>query len=91
MPDRDESDLKAYIRKLEARIEALEKSAEDKVHSFGERWFKRQPTDKPKVAGTHSENELRMVLMGPPGAGTQCNCRRAGTDALMCRERHAIA
>lgn len=71
MPDRDESDLKAYIRKLEARIEALEKSAEDRVHSFGERWFKRQPTDsKPKLAERHAENELRMVLMGPPGAGT---------------------
>ena len=71
MPDRDESDIKAYIRKLEARIEALEKSAEDKVHSFGERWFKRpQTTDKPKVAEGHVERELRMVLMGPPGAGT---------------------
>ena len=70
MPDRDESDLKAYIRKLEARIEALEKSAEDKVHNFSERWFKRQSTDKPKATQVHADGELRMVLMGPPGAGT---------------------
>ena len=69
MPDRDESDLRAYIRKLEARIEALEKSAEDKVHNFSERWFKRHPTDKPKAVQVHGDGELRMVLMGPPGAG----------------------
>jgi len=76
MPDRDESDLKKYIHKLEARIEALEKSAEDRMHSFGGKWFKRSSptttttTDKP-ASETHSQRELRMVLMGPPGAGTQ--------------------
>ena len=44
MPDSDESDLKKYIHKLEARIEALEKSAEERMHSFSEKWFKRSPS-----------------------------------------------
>lgn len=83
MPDRDESDLKAYIRKLEARIEALEKSAEDKVHNFSERWFKRQSTDKPKAAQVHTDGELRMVLMGPPGAGK-------GTQSLNIKNKYCI-
>jgi hypothetical protein len=66
----DEPDLKKYIQKLEARIEALEKSAEDKVHTFGSKWFKRTPTETSKTASVKpSEGELRMVLMGPPGAG----------------------
>jgi hypothetical protein len=69
MPDRDESDLQARFRKLEARIEDLEKKAEDTIHNFSDRWFKRQPADKPKAAQVHGDGELRMVLMGPPGAG----------------------
>jgi hypothetical protein len=66
----DESDLKKYIHKLEARIEALEKSAEERVHSFGERWFKKAPPAETsgKSVVAHGD-ELRMVLMGPPGAG----------------------
>jgi hypothetical protein len=72
----DDSELKKYIKKLESRIEALEKSAEDRVHSFSEKWFKRSPTETapPKTTDTHGDNELRMVLMGPPGAG---NCPRS--------------
>ena len=72
MPDRDESDLKKYIHKLEARIEALEKSAEDRMHYFSGKWFKRSPpeTSKPTFDAPHGDKELRMVLMGPPGAGT---------------------
>ena len=68
MPDRDESDLKKYIHKLEARIEALEKSAEERVHSLTGKWFKRS-SDTAKPADSPSKPELRMVLMGPPGAG----------------------
>lgn len=71
MPDSNESDLKKYIHKLEARIEALEKSAEDRMHSFGGKWFKRStPQETAKQTDSHGERELRMVLMGPPGAGT---------------------
>ena len=70
MPDSDESDLKKYIHKLEARIEALEKSAEERMHSFSEKWFKRSPSETAKSAyESHGNRELRMVLMGPPGAG----------------------
>jgi hypothetical protein len=66
----DESDLKKYIHKLEARIEALEKSAEERVHTFGGRWFKKAPpAETPKPVVAHGDGELRMVLMGPPGAG----------------------
>lgn len=72
MSDRGESELRKYIRKLEARIEALEKSAEDRMHSFSGKWFKRSPptseSAKPTVE-SHGEKELRIVLMGPPGAG----------------------
>ena len=71
MPGRDESDLKKYIHKLEARIEALEKSAEDRMHYFSSKWFKRSPeTSKSPTDAHHGDKELRMVLMGPPGAGT---------------------
>lgn len=68
----DDSEIKKYIKKLEARIEALEKSAEDRVHNLSDKWFKRSSRDAapPKTAETHGANELRMVLMGPPGAGT---------------------
>jgi adenylate kinase len=75
MPDRDESDLKKYIHKLEARIEALEKSAEERMHSFSDKWFKRSPSSSPantaksSTPESHGGRELRMVLMGPPGAG----------------------
>jgi hypothetical protein len=69
MSDRDESDLKKYIHKLEARIESLEKAAEERMHSFSGKWFKRSSPETPKVAETHGEGELRLVLMGPPGAG----------------------
>jgi hypothetical protein len=75
MPDRDESELRKYIHKLEARIEALEKSAEDRVHSFSEKWFKRSPEPQHQHPSTTSkphftpDRELRLVLMGPPGAG----------------------
>ena len=74
MPESNESDLKKYIHKLEARIEALEKSAEERMHSFSEKWFKRSPSQttgtvsKPTYE-SHGNRELRMVLMGPPGAG----------------------
>jgi hypothetical protein len=69
MPDRDDSDLKKYIAKLEARIETLEKAAEERVQSgFGGKWFKRTE----KSADQHPA-ELRMVLMGPPGAGDFSN------------------
>jgi hypothetical protein len=73
MPNSDESDLKTYIHKLEARIEALEKSAEERMHSFSEKWFKRSPSQSAESTKSahesHSDRELRMVLMGPPGAG----------------------
>lgn len=73
MPNTDESDLKNYIHKLEARIEALEKSAEERMHSFSEKWFKRShspSTESTKsTLESHGDRELRMVLMGPPGAG----------------------
>jgi hypothetical protein len=72
MPASDDSDLKKYIAKLEARIETLEKAAEERVQSgFGGKWFKRAET---KGAAEHP-GELRMVLMGPPGAGSQSNWR----------------
>ena len=66
----DESELKKYIHKLEARIEALEKKAEDRMHNLSGRWLKTPVETAPKTSDTHSGNELRMVLMGPPGAGT---------------------
>ena len=67
----DESELKKYIHKLEARIEALEKKAEDRMHNLSDKWFKKTPAETtPKTADIHSGNELRLVLMGPPGAGT---------------------
>lgn len=73
MPNSDESDLKTYIHKLEARIEALEKSAEERMHSFSEKWFKRSPSQSTETTKSalesHGDRELRMVLMGPPGAG----------------------
>ena len=62
----DESELRKYIRKLEARIEMLEKSAEKRMQQVSDRWFKRSP---PSVAERDANPELRMVLMGPPGAG----------------------
>jgi len=74
MPDRDESEIKKYIHKLESRLEALEKSVEERMHNFSE-WFKRIPAETPASTtaasgDTYGERELRMVLMGPPGAGT---------------------
>ena len=75
MPDRDESDLKKYIHKLEARIEVLEKSAEERMTSFGGKWFKRSlaPSTSETTSAArktpNNERELRVVLMGPPGAG----------------------
>ena len=66
MPDKDESELRKYIHKLEARIESLEKAAEERMHSFSDKWFKRTPESQKPTA----ERELRMILMGPPGAGT---------------------
>lgn len=67
----DESELKKYIHKLEARIEALEKKAEDRMHNLSDKWFNKNPAETtPQTADTHSGNELRLVLMGPPGAGT---------------------
>ena len=72
MPDRDDSDLRKYIAKLEARIETLEKAAEERVQSgFGGKWFKRSEPAKP-VSEQHP-GELRMILMGPPGAGMESN------------------
>jgi hypothetical protein len=73
----NDSELHKYIQKLEARVEALEKSAETRMHNLSD-WFKRTPAETPapttKTATTaHSDKELRMVLMGPPGAGQFCN------------------
>jgi len=81
----DDSEIKKYIKKLEARIEALEKSAEDRVHNFSDKWFKRSSTDAapPKTAETHGANELRMVLMGPPGAGK-------GTQSMKIKDKYCI-
>ena len=72
MPDKDESELLKYIHKLEARVEALEKAAEDKAHSLSSKWFKRSSGagEAASAAKPSSGRELRMVLMGPPGAGT---------------------
>lgn len=72
MPDNNESELRKYIHKLEARIEALEKSAEDRMHNISDKLFKRSPSEHavPTQGGKHAERELRLVLMGPPGAGT---------------------
>jgi hypothetical protein len=94
MPDRDESDLKKYIHKLEARIEALEKSAEDRMHLFSGKWFKRSSSSAHETAKSsaehHGNSELRMVLMGPPGAGTDPN-PLWGRDVLMlCRKGYTI-
>jgi hypothetical protein len=61
----DESELRKYIKKLEARIEALEKAAEERMHKVSDKWFKRSLPEK------HVPGELRMVLMGPPGAGSR--------------------
>jgi hypothetical protein len=73
MANSDESDLKKYIHKLEARIEALEKSAEERMYSFSDKWFKRSPSQSTEstksLHESHGDRELRMVLMGPPGAG----------------------
>jgi hypothetical protein len=90
MPDRDESDLKKYIHKLEARIEALEKSAEDRMQYFGSKWFKRSPeTSKSTSHASHGDKELRMVLMGPPGAGTSPSPLKVAW-LMLCRERYTI-
>ena len=72
MPDKDESELLKYIHKLEARVEALEKAAEEKAHSLSSKWFKRSSGagEAASTAKPSSGRELRMVLMGPPGAGT---------------------
>jgi hypothetical protein len=86
----EESELKKYIKKLEARIEALEKSAEDRVHNFGEKWFKKTPTETTKTTPVHGDGELRLVLMGPPGAGNLVSISR---DRLLTvfRKRDTIA
>ena len=73
MSEGGDSEIRKYIQKLEARVEALEKSAETRMQNLSD-WFKRTPAEPPasttKTATVgHSDKELRMVLMGPPGAG----------------------
>jgi hypothetical protein len=89
----DESELKKYIHKLEARIEALEKKAEDRMHNLSDKWFKKTPSETVKTTtDTHSSNELRMVLMGPPGAGTlRSNCLSLNVTDYPRRKGHPIA
>ena len=65
----DESELKKYIHKLEARIEALEKKAGDTMHGLSDKLFKLSP-EATTADNAPSTKELRLVLMGPPGAGT---------------------
>jgi adenylate kinase len=97
----DDSEIKKYIKKLEARIEALEKSAEDRVHNFSDKWFKRSSTDAapPKTTEAHGANELRMVLMGPPGAGMFSTCQLSsvvlsllgkGTQSMKIKDKYCI-
>jgi adenylate kinase len=99
----EESELKKYIHKLEARIEALEKKAEDRMHNLSDKWFKKTPSETvQKTTDTHSANELRMVLMGPPGAGTSpiqlsfsvdvtdYVCVGKGTQSLKIKDKYCI-
>lgn len=97
MPD-NESELRKYINKLEARIEALEKSAEERMHNLSDKWFKRPTSEHraPKVGDKQAERELRLVLMGPPGAGTlnnhvKCLLCLSDTNYPFCREGYPIA
>jgi hypothetical protein len=76
--DGPESELRKYIKMLEARVEELEKKSEarlkamektvqERLSKASDKWFKRTATEGSVM------RELRMVLMGPPGAGT-LNC-----------------
>ena len=75
MPDKDKPD---YIRNLETRIEALEKSLQEVASHWKDWLYKRETPGQPatKASHPHGDRELRMVLMGPPGAGsaTQLSC-----------------
>jgi hypothetical protein len=74
MPGKDDSGYGKKIEGLEEKLKELERRFES---SFGGKWFKRGATDDAAPAATtqkqtsaNADGELRMVLMGPPGAGT---------------------
>lgn len=73
MPGKDDSGYGKKIEGLEEKLKELERRFES---SFGGKWFKRGATDDAAPAATtqkqtsaNADGELRMVLMGPPGAG----------------------
>ena len=73
-PIRDETvdALRDLINKLESRVEQLEA----KLHSTGGE----APSRKTKSSG----GSIRMILMGPPGAGTYASLRARYTSINSC-------
>ena len=60
-PQTSESDLRKVIEKLEARVNELEQTVKSKSSQIASALT----PDKSKS----NKNGMRMVLMGPPGAG----------------------
>lgn len=58
-------DLKAMIAKLESRVQELEGKVERKATSIG------------ASKGPSTMQQLRMILIGPPGAGRCCGSLNA--------------
>jgi hypothetical protein len=72
MSGKDDSGLGKKIEGLEEKLKELERQLQS---SFGGKWFKRVDDAPPaattqKQTSANADGELRMVLMGPPGAGT---------------------
>jgi hypothetical protein len=71
MSGKDDSGYGKKIEGLKEKLKELERQLEN---SFGGKWFKRGADAAPaattqKQTSANADGELRMVLMGPPGAG----------------------